>query len=545
MVSNTQTFTYKFFNEGLNLRDDEIDLPIGETPRAHNIEIVRRTGLEKIKGFAYKFDEAYPIYMDLEEIFNFTDDEDEYRIIGVSYPDIYTINPSNGARFKIDSSLASTGDPIAFEANRQLVLVDGVNNPKIINKTTVTDITWPPSYTNNNNADGNLDQTSLAVDSNPATSDVGIPSFGVFHTNRVFLSGDSKAPRRIYASKVNDITNFSDNDPTAFNIAFFVDIPSTRPITGMEVISDKSLVIYCDREIYLMSGENPPGTNYPQPHYQITKLNSDVGALSHRLIAFKGNNDHYFVAGNGRVYQLSLTDNFQAVQPLGLTDKIFPLFESLSNEAIKRGRLLNNQIKGELMFWLPSTDQRRYPDQCLLLNYGDRPDKAVWSKMFDFNEQRTRGMLVHRETNEVLLATPNEILVTSTGNSYNGGEVKSIYQLTTLDFGAPENHKEVIDLTILGRSITGTTLKMTHVWDNGTSGVSNVTFAPFPSSDFGIADFGEDIFISSAGEPFQKVRFSFANCIGKSLKMTLQHDSATEDFTINSISLNYRTLGKE
>ena len=163
-----------------------------------------------------------------------------------------------------------------------------------------------------------------------------MPTFGVFHTNRIFLAGDPLAPRRIYASQADNITDFSNNDPEDFNIAFLVDVPASSPITALAVISDKDLVIFCEREILLMTGENPPGTAYPQPHYQIRTLNSSVGCLGKRLVARKGNNDLYFVAQNGRVYQLSLTENFDAVKPLGLTDKIFPFLATRNNEAFTR-----------------------------------------------------------------------------------------------------------------------------------------------------------------------------------------------------------------
>ena len=542
MVSNVQEFVYENFGGGLNFRDDEIKLPIGETPRAQNIEIVKATGLEKVAGFAENF--SLPSDFDVQGIFNYTDNEGNYNYVAISYPEIILVNPTNGAYTIIHSDLVGTGEPEAFECDGRLFIVDGVNDPVVIDGTAVTTVSWPPSYTNDNDAVGNLENTSLATTSNPNANDIGQPAFGAYHASRVFLAGDPLAPRRIYASKVLAIDDFSDNDPLNFNIAFFVDVPTSRPITGLKVVSNRHLVVYCDREILLLSGEDPPGTAYPNP-MSIRTLNSDVGALDHKLIAERGDNDHFFVSGNGRVFQLSLTQSFQEVKPLGLTEKIFPFLATRVNETFTRGRLVNHQLRGELQFWLPSADERRYPDQMLILNYGDRPESRVWSLNTDFKGLTLRGALRDRDTNEVILATPNEFLQTNKGNNFNGSRIKTIYQLSTLDFGVPYNNKEITKVVIYCRSKSGVdNITLNHVWENGSSGVVKFSIPALAASEFGSANFGINEFQSSAGEPFTQVELELTNPIGRLLKMTLQHESDSEDFTINSVGINFRTLGK-
>lgn len=542
MVKAGPDFVYKNFGGGLNFVDDEFDLPIGETPRAQNIEIVKNTGLEKVKGFFQNF--SLPEDFDIQGIFNYTDNDGNYSYVAISYPEIILINPTNGAYNIIYNQLVGTGDPEAFECDGRLFIVDGVNDPVIVDGATVSAVSWPPSYTDDNNAVGNLENTSLATSSNPTSGDIGKPSFGTYHANRVFLAGDPLAPRRIYASKVLDIANFSDNDPDDFNISFFVDVPTSRPITGLKVVSNEHLVIYCDREILLLRGEDPPGTAYANP-MSIRTLNSGVGALDHKLIVDRGDNDHFFVSGNGRVFQLSLTENFQEVKPLGLTEKIFPFLATRSNDSFKRGRLVNHQLRGELQFWLPSANQRRYPDQMLILNYGDRLESRVWSLNTGFNNLALRGALRDRETNEVILCNENEFLQTNKGNNFNGSKIKTIYQFSTLDFGAPYNNKEISKIIIYCRSLTGVNkITLSHVWDNGSSGVTSFSIPALQQSEFGSAEFGINEFQSSAGEPFIEVPLEISNSIGKILKLTLQHENDSEDFFINSVGINFSVLGK-
>lgn len=48
--NNTFQFEFKLFR-GINKRDDENNLPNGQSPEAQNFEIVRQTGLKKKEGF--------------------------------------------------------------------------------------------------------------------------------------------------------------------------------------------------------------------------------------------------------------------------------------------------------------------------------------------------------------------------------------------------------------------------------------------------------------------------------------------------------------
>ena len=153
MVTANSTFIYENFGRGLNFRDDEIKLEIGETHRAQNIEIVQKTGLEKLKGFT-EILETLPGDIDITEIFNYTDDEGIYKYIAVAYPEILVIDPVSGAYEIIYSDYVNTGKPFGFETNGQFFLVDGANAPVVINGDVATEVSWPPSYTDANNAVG-------------------------------------------------------------------------------------------------------------------------------------------------------------------------------------------------------------------------------------------------------------------------------------------------------------------------------------------------------------------------------------------------------
>lgn len=546
MVLNTPGLEIADFGGGLNLVDDEIKLPLNQTPRAQNFEIVKATGLQKVSGYSSLFG-SYGTDMNVSFVDNYTDDFFKYRYITVAYPNIFLTDPINGNQEVVIDNLYSKGDPHGAEANGGYFFVDGVNNPKYIVGQTVTEVPWPPSYTANNNAVGNLDESSLSVAANPAANDIGIPSIAAFFANRVFLAGDKSNPRRIYASKIGDVTNFSDNNPLDFDIAFFVDIPSTRPITAMKVVNNKFLVVYCDTEIILLSGQNPPGTAYPQPHFSFNTLNTEIGGLHKNLIAPKGDNDHYFVGNKGRVYQLSLTDNFQDVKPSGLSSKIFPFISTLNNETLKRGRLINYQLRGELHFFVPSENSRRYPDIDLILNYSDSAEEnePIWSRNRELGDSfLLRGGLIDRNTNRMILVTPNRFLLTNTGASFDGEEIKFAYQLATLNFGDSSLKKEITRIRVFARSTNGAKIIIRHLWEDGRSGVKELTIVSEPDSDFGTAEFGISNFQSGAGLPFREYSYQPINPIGRILKMSLENESDVDDFLISAIVFDVKPLGK-
>jgi hypothetical protein len=544
MVNVGPTLEYTDFGGGLNLVDDEIKLPPGQTPRAQNFEIVRATGLQKASGYESLFQE-YNTDINITFADNYTNDDFKYSYLAVAYPEIFLADPVNGNLTSITNTLVNTGDPSGAEANGGYFFVDGKNKPRYIVDQTVTTVTWPPVYTNDNNAVGNIDESPYTTSSNPPADDIGIPSIAVFFANRIFLAGDDLNPRRIYASKIGDVTDFSDNDPSQFDIAFFVDIPSSRPITAMKVVSNKFLVVYCDTQIILLSGQNPPGTAYPQPHFSFETLNTDIGCLHKNLVVSKGNNDHYFVGNRGRVYQLSLTESFQDVKPLGLTEKIFPFLAQFDNDTFKRGYLINFQLRGELHFFVPSTNQKRYPDVDLILNYGDRPSEPVWSQNKDIGDNfLLRGGLIDRDNNRMVLVIPRKFLRTNTGTSFDGEPIKFQYQLATLNFGDASSKKEITRIRVYARSSFGANIVIRHLWEDGKSSYKQLSIAADPDSDFGAAQFGIDNFQSGAGLPFQELSYQPLNPIGRLLKMSIENESDDEDFLISSIVFDIKPLGK-
>lgn len=540
----TQSLEYKFFR-GLNFRDDENNLPIGQTPFAQNFEITKLTGLKKRAGFADKFEEFNFSYsfMGANNYRNLNNDQ---FYVSVSYPNLMLHNRQNGFTTTIDSTLTSDGNPYFIPLNLgQMLVVDGANRPRLINNGAASAVTWPPVYSVQNNT--LLTQSNNAVQSNPTTlgSDIGFPSFGALYENRAWLAGDKLAPYRIYVSKILNYSEFGNNSGATYDIAFFVDVPTESPITGLKVISDKYMVIYCEREILILSGKFPPGTAYPQPYFSIDSLNQFVGCLGPNLVTEKGNNDHFFIANNGAVYTLTNTDNFQDVRPSGLSGKIFPLFKDLDNDTLKRGRLVNHKLKGELHFWFPDQNYRSYPTDRLVYSYSKSGEEEEWSQDAGFGDFYLRDCFIDDETNELIIITPTKFLTGDSGGTYDGQSIDMIYQLSTLDFGNPDLRKEITQITVYvsNDSASDTKAFLYHLWDSDQSSYTQFTIPSSQTAQYNSAIYNTSKYGAFAGKSFNKVDFQISNKHGKIFKCRIRHTEDAPIF-IHSIVFRYKILGK-
>jgi hypothetical protein len=552
MVDQGQTtfeYEYKLFR-GINKRDDENNLIIGQSPEAQNFDITKQTGLKKKAGFEELFGEFDPCFS-FAGATNFTDLSGTKHYVSVSYPEMHLHNRINGFPTTIDTTLASDGVPFFIPFNNgQMLMVDGGNAPTLMASNasggvTVSKATWPPSYNVQNNS--LLDESPDTTAANPTTlgTDIGFPSFGAAYENRAWLAGDKLAPQRIYVSKVLDYDEFGTNSGSTFDVAFFVDVQSESPITALKVVNNQFMVVYCEREILIMSGKFPPASGFPAPYFSFKKLNASVGCLGPRLVTDKGNNDHYFVANNGLIYTLNNTANFQDVKPRGISDKIHPLLQELDLPTLKRGYLVNHQIKGELQFFVPSKSSLRYPDQRFIFNYSELQDDEEWSLDNGFGDFYLRDTFIDDETNKQVLITPTKFLDGNAGLTYDGSPIDMIYQLSTLNFGDSDMRKDIdqIIIYVSNLSATSATITFYHLWENDQAGYKTFTIPASSASTFGEAVFDTSEYEAFAGKRFSKVEFTPHNKQGRILKARIRHTGEQTIF-VHSIVFRGKVLGR-
>lgn len=549
MANNQETYTYDFFSAGLNTRDNVFSLSPGETPYAINQELVQKGGLFKKKGWAL-LGRILPAWVNIVEAYEFTDFYDRERIIVVSYPYLFSVNLKTFDYQIIYDGLHSNGAPFFWESSdNSLMFADGKNSPVRLDDTeTVTVIAWPPNWGDANNDPRNMGQSVLGYQSNPAGTAIGFPDAGFFYKNRDWLTGDPMNPTTMFVNRINDKNDFSTNTPYEFDIAFFVSATTPSKIVVGKTISDKYVVIYCQRHLYLLSGDDPGGTKYPGQPFNIRPLNMFTGLASKYLVTDRGNNDHYFLSREGIMHQTLSTDNFQEVKPLALSEKIYKDFKSLGLSTLKRGKLFNNRPKGELWLLLPEFSHRRRLSQAYLLNYADQTQDFAWSRILRTNNADLRGGIINRETNELVLYTDRKFLQTDTGYSYDGYPITLIHQLPPLDFGSSENNKQIVWIRIYYQSFTTGHFQFKYLWDSGLSGMANIPFGFLEDSQYGTDDgaavYGVSNYVSSAGDGLQYLEFLLKEPHGRILTTTIEQSSSTAGLDIHKIVFNFVPHGK-
>lgn len=555
MVDTVKNQTYTntlVVNEfrGLNLRESEDYLSLGDSAKAQNLEIATPKSLSKKKGTTNLF--SAETFRSAGIAFRgagyYTDKREVPYYLGCSYPFIHLISPDSGYARAIYSGLMGIGEGSFIKGGvGESMYVDGANKPVLVSDGVATAVTWPPVYTNQNNS---ILYSQNAQASNPTTygTDIGNPSLGVYFNGRYYLAGDNLAPQRLYSSKIRS-ADFSDNTQAArINVAFFVDIMTNSPIIGLKVISNKYLVIFCRNEIHVLVGKYPPTAFAPEPQINIDILNPDVGLLGKHAFCDKGNNDIFFLSNRQALYTLTSTDNFQDVRPRGLSFQIYPAFEEISIPRFSRARLVDDSIKGELQIWFPDSDKQYYPNKRFLYNYEQDSQRPAWSEDIGFDIS-LRGAFTDRSQNKLILVDRDKLIENGVGVTYDGQTIDTQFQLAPLDFGDRDRLKQVLKVEVAYKIDGGgsAVAVFEHLWDNGIkTGLKQIRLV---SSAADIYD-GDGVvydlatYSSGAGNPINTATFEMLNPEGRVLKMLIRCQSDAQ-LTIVDIKFRYKLLGKD
>ena len=145
------------------------------------------------------------------------------------------------------------------------------------------------------------------------------------HKSRLFASGSSEYPYRVYYSSLTDGDDWTTSGGT-------LDLPTFEKIMGLEVLSDV-LYIFTRQSIYALLGSTPN-------EFQIVRTLSNVGTHATESVVL-GNNVIFFLNKAG-VFA------FDGRQSLNISETIIPTIDTISStyldrtscEYDKRGRLL-------------------------------------------------------------------------------------------------------------------------------------------------------------------------------------------------------------
>lgn len=544
--------TYLGISEGMKLSDNIFSLTNRQSPYLVNVDISRK-GLSPRLGYSYQ-KIIFPTWVNIVSTHDFFDELGKYYIIAVSYPNIIAIDPGNDSWEIIYSKWWSDGgQPEADQSPETMLLVDGVNKPLKIDRNATTgrvqcsELTWPQALTNANNAagtPGNIVDSPFNQQSSQQPADAGTPNHVKFLNDRFQLT-DTKYRRRIWFSKISDVTDFSTNTPADWDIAFFIDLPTPHTITGWEVLNNEAVIIYLSFGYAIQSGKHPPGAGYIEPRMSWSIRNTANGLINHRLLVNNGEGDHFFFSNNGRLYSLKSSDNFDQALPKGLSEDIYPIFEKFDQDMWRQSILLNDQLRGELRLFCPSDDEDGYCTRCLIYKYSRSVGEIGWTQETFWGENfRFTDAHIDKVTNDVYVFNQgNRMLVANSGHNFDGNPVRMIAELRPESFGQVSRQVEILGVLMVTASNTGADITYAHRWNTNEEGLETVTTPKLVTieelADYSLIDYN---IVSNVGSDFKLLFFPITNRTGAILKQRIE-TNAEQDLKIDLVTLVYKEHG--
>lgn len=541
---------YAGITRGLELSDNVFALGINQSPDMHNVNISRK-GISPTGGYAVK--------MILPEHFNVTSTHDffvdgEYWIIAITHPNIIAINPeSNSWHYVYREWRSDGGIPVADQNIDTLLLCDGVNDAIYIQKSGAklvgTKLTWPQQLSVANNATGtpgNITDSIYNQASVQQPDDAGKIT-NVLYANGRFILSDAKYSGRQWYSTLTDNLDFNTNTASAFDIAFFIDLPTPFAITGMRRLNNKLVIIYLEYGFAIQQGTVPPGAGYTGDLMSWQVRNTSNGLLQPKLVQDNGEGDHWFFSDNGRAYSLQSSDNFDQANPKGFGESIFPLLSKFDNYMWNSSILLNDQLRGELRFFCPDSDEEGYITRCLKYKYTTGVEEQGWYVEDQWGEDfYCTNVHLNKVTKDTYVFNQgNRMLVANTGNTYDASEPVALQvELRPETFGHPTRFKELLGVIMIGKSLTGAQIQYGHKWENPEEeGLETVTMPKVITKET-LQDYTdvENNIVSDVGDDFTYLFFPVQNRNGVVLKQRIS-TKKSQDLEINKIILLYRLGG--
>ena len=526
---------------GYNTRVGERLLKPNETRHNRNTEIILGGGVQKPPGWTPVMNIPFPCQ---DAFFYRCGDPPacSWELIVYAFPCLYRIDIEQGTIETLKNNLMSTGDPVVCQLREKMFICDGVNTPMIYNGQTITNIVWPPTYPGGNNKD-KLDSV-FARQANPTSDQVTVPHAAIIYKNRVIAISREKG--RIYMSKADNIAEFSDNSgsPIPIDIPVFLDLPTPASFTGLRQVSD-GVILYGLEEMWKLTGDNIPLPGLPNT-FEFRLINDRLGAVAHKMIEQKDDNDHYFMSRYG-LYDLQQAENFDKERPGGRSYKIQNEFDALGAGSMRRSRMFAVPNKGQLWITTPRRRTHLYLDKIWKLNYAvneEDENANPWS-LFEYFGQFTRfdAMFVLPPKNDVYCINDTTIYK-NTGNSYfNSSPIQMEYEWPPVNFNHPGRPKGILDYIIRYYTSTGANIFLGGTWDHGGGGTTFINLPAILSSTAGSAGYG-----TASGDGYTASSAFLSNVVkipptggtqGDAFKVRLSHHSAVEDLIIYSIDVRY------
>lgn len=396
------------FFKGINQSMDRQLISVDEAHTAQNCD-VSDGNLRRAKGFE-RYVTSF-LTKNIETILKYFSGLDSVLVIACNGT-LYKIN--GGVYTDFMSGLTSNKiDYVNYQSSVLQILIfgNGLQNTKVYDGTTLRDLKH----------DG-----AASVDSDTNKAPKG--SLLEIHKERLFISGDSAAPDRIYFSDSFDPEDFTApvTEEEANQHGGFLDLPTWD---GGHIVSIKSLfdqlMIFKRKNIFRLYGTYPG-------NFEVTQVFNTVnGEIIDRTIsAF--DDKAYWVSTEG-IYE------FSGLQSVNLTPRIKDIFNSINKEYIKNATAIVFKNKYYISVPVDSSTTNN-----LVIEYD------ITLKNFMVRKDINASCFIELDGQLLFSTNAGSIFIYDSGGDYNGNLINSTWESGDITLGTENKKKFIQKLCFIG-----------------------------------------------------------------------------------------------
>jgi len=172
------------------------------------------------------------------------------------------------------------------------------------------------------------------------------PRLAEIFRNRIFYSGDSIHPSRVWTPKPGTYDDF-DNSLSLVD-SFDVSVGDGYKIIGIKALTKDILVLYKEGSILRLSGSSPFGTAIDA--FRLEEISRETGCLATRTIVQVGK-DHFFLSQTG-LKRLSTVNEYGDVQVFDPSYQLKSAFENVNYSSTAVENAFSTYLKREQHLYL-------------------------------------------------------------------------------------------------------------------------------------------------------------------------------------------------
>jgi hypothetical protein len=519
MPAPTRTKSLINFSGGLNLRGSEVALKPWESPDLLNVEPSKSGGVDRSKGYTRYNGTQIAAGAACRGLYDYViSGGTSYRLV-VFGTGLYRV-ATDGTVTTINAS--------AFSGSTSKVSFETFNDVCII----CTGDEVPVTY----------DGSSVGSLTGVATLEANVyAKYAAVYKNRLFLSGNSNKPYRVYYGEPGKHNDWSTGSGAG---SFDVNVNDGQIIRQIKSFPE-ALIVFKDKSIHYLSGDTAPGASVSNP-FRLQLATSAVGTTSPNSVVVVGS-DMYFW-GNGRITTLKAVQDYGNIHAKDISFNVQPLVKLANASAMSEVFAVHHELKSQIWFMFPNGSSSQ-SDTCLIYDYAiEKPDQTYGSWWLRDGFKASCGIFyggfplfggydgwLYKHDNG------NHYLSTAGASTAIHAYFKTYWET----FGSPTNTKRIRSIDLIIGAQTASDLTLEGAWDyrapTKTFSINEVAAGTtYVYGATGVL-YGTAYYASSQDKKITRIIADIGN--GKALSLKIGNNSVDAPFSLLGYEIDHQGRG--